>query len=126
MHVFKLIPLWSDLRPTCPRPVGRSRRLPPDERQHPLGHDLGRITNAIVPSVATIFGKRFGIGEQLRHMTPDPIHVEFTIGDHQSPMRIHHRLRVEALLAIANRQRHIDGGQTQPSIPKRCPHRNGR
>ncbi len=43
----------------------------------------------------------------------DPIRGEFTVGHHQTALGVHHGLRVETLLAVADRQRHVNRRQTE-------------
>ncbi len=45
--------------------------------------------------------------------TFDPFRGEIAIRHHQAPFRVDHGLRVETLLAIADRQRHVNRRQSQ-------------
>jgi hypothetical protein len=52
-------------------------------------------------------------GEQRQQVRGDPVAGEVLVGHQQAAALGDHRLRVEPLLAVADRQRHVDGGDAQ-------------
>jgi len=95
-----------------PRAGGPARAL---ARRHDPGDHLGE-GDVGVPAAHAGGGLRhlrdlLGVGEHRQHVAADPVGVQLGVLDQQAAVAGHDGLGVEPLLAVADRQRDVRGGQ---------------
>ena len=95
-------PVSASRRPTPPAPRGARRR--------------GCPTSA---AAVVIVASRSGSLSSPRPVLGDQVRGQVGIGDQHAAARVDHRKRVEALFAVADRQRHVDRRQADRRSPRR-------